>query len=124
MKLSEIIRAYRKEHELSLRQFAHMCGLSHAVINNIEREKNSNGDPFTPSFETLQKVASGMGISVNDLLRDMEDMEIYSSDVDEMRDELRNNPELRMLLSASRDLDKDDIKMLIAIAKKINKEYE
>ena len=65
-----------------------------------------------------------MGISVNDLLRDMEDMEIYSSDVDEMRDELRNNPELRMLLSASRDLDKDDIKMLIAIAKKINKEYE
>jgi len=124
MKLSEIIRAYRQEHELSLRQFANMCGLSHAVINNIERERNSNGDPFTPSFETLSKVASGMGISVNDLLRDMEDMEIYSSDVDEMRDELRNNPELRMLLSASRDLDKDDIKMLIAIAKKINKEYE
>ena len=51
-------------------------------------------------------------------------MEIYSSDVDEMRDELRKNPELRMLLSASRDLDKDDIKMLISIAKKINKEYE
>jgi len=123
MKLSEIVRNYRESHGYSLRQFASLCGLSHAVINNVEKETNSDGNPFTPSFDTLQKIAAGMGISVDSLLREMNDMKIYQSEVDEMRDQLRSRPDLRMLLSASADLDVEDVQMLISIAKKINKEY-
>lgn len=41
-----------------------------------------------------------------------------------MLEQLRSDPELRMLLSASAGLNKDDMRMLISIAKKINKEYE
>lgn len=65
MKLSEIVMAYRKEHGLSIRQFAQKCGLSHSAIANVENERNSMGNPYTPSFETLQHLALGMGLSVN-----------------------------------------------------------
>ena len=41
---------------------------------------------------------------------------------DEWRDELRSNPDLRMLLSASSKLNEDDIKYLIALAERMNRE--
>lgn len=122
MKLSEIVKQYREAHNMSLRTFASRCGVSHSVIYNVENEKNTAGEPFTPSFETMQKIAAGMGLSVNDLLRQLEDMPIYASEVDEWRDELRSNPDLRMLLSASRNLNEDDIKYLIQLAQRMNRE--
>ena len=107
---------------MSLRTFAARCGVSHTVIYNVENEQNSSGVPFTPSFETMQRIANGMGLSINDLLREIDDMPIYTSEVDEMREELRNNPELRMLLSASRNLDAEDIRQLVALAERMNRE--
>ena len=122
MKLSEIVMAYRKEHGLSIRQFAQKCGLSHSAIANVENERNSMGNPYTPSFETLQHLALGMGLSVNDLIKSMDDADIYISEVDEMRDELKDNPDLRMLLSAAYDLKPEDIRKLTEIAKTIRRD--
>lgn len=47
---------------------------------------------------------------------------VSSSEVDEMREELRANPDLRMLLSASRNLDAEDIRQLVALAERMNRE--
>lgn len=47
---------------------------------------------------------------------------VSSSEVDEMREELRSNPDLRMLLSASRNLDAEDIRQLVALAERMNRE--
>lgn len=119
MKLSEIVKQYRAEHKISQRDFAKHCGLSNVAISNIERELNSYKKPFTPSFDTIQKVANGMGMSASDLMLQMDDMEIYTSPVDEIRDELKDNMELRMLLSAASDLSKADLKALTDIAKRL-----
>ena len=40
MKLSEIIKKYRKEHDLSQRQMGARCGLSTGYISLIEKEIN------------------------------------------------------------------------------------
>ena len=45
-----------------------------------------------------------------------------AASTDEWRDELRSNPDLRMLLSASSKLNEDDIKYLIALAERMNRE--
>ena len=37
MKLGEIIKTYRFEHKLSLREFAHQCGVSFAQVRLMER---------------------------------------------------------------------------------------
>ena len=121
MRLSEIVKQYRQEHGLSIRQFARLCDLSHAAVANIESEKNSYGNPYVPSMETLQKVSTGLGISLMDPLSAADDMEISASPTDEIRDELKDNPELRVLLSAAADLTKEDLIALTEIAKRFHR---
>lgn len=68
MKLGEILRRYRAEHDLSQRQFAKLCGLSHGYIPLIERGTNPNGDPLTPSITVMKQLADAMGISLQELI--------------------------------------------------------
>lgn len=119
MRLSEIVKKYREEHGISQREFAKHCDLSNAVISNVERELNTVGKPFTPSFETISRIASGMGMSVHELFMQIDDVEVYVSPADEIRDELKDNLELRMLLSTASDLNKQQLKLLNDIAKQI-----
>lgn len=66
---------------------------------------------YDSSFDDIEDYdANGNRISVS------------SSEVDEMREELRSNPDLRMLLSASRNLNAEDIRQLVALAERMNRE--
>ena len=55
-------------------------------------------------------------------MEDSDETTVESTEVDEMREELRANPDLRMLLSASRNLDAEDIRQLVALAERMNRE--
>lgn len=74
MTLAEIIINYRQEEKLSQREFATKCGLSNAAISNIEKGKvnPSTGKQTVTSIETLMKIASGMGISLDALFEKMD----------------------------------------------------
>ena len=122
MKLSEIVKEYRRSHRLSLRTFADRCGLAHTVIDRVEKEVNQLGTPYQLSLDTIQKLANGMRMSMNELLNKMDDMKVYVNEVDEMRDMLKENDDLRMLLSASSKLSPDDIKQLYRIASLMGKD--
>ena len=122
MKLSEIVRRYREEHGLSIRQFAKQCDISHSAIANIENETNSYGEPYIPQLGTINKVAYGMGIPARDLLSMMDGVNIESSPSDDLRDELKDNPELRTLLSASSKLSKEDLQFVIRFVEKMSRE--
>lgn len=77
MRLKDIIIQYRTEHEMSQRKFAQKCGLSNSQISYIEKGVNSLGDPFVPTTDTLVKIASGIGISFNDLISMIEDVDLW-----------------------------------------------
>lgn len=74
MKLSEILKNYRIDENLSLRQFADRCELSHVSITNLEKEVTSNGTKTAPSLATLQKLARGMRMSVEELISSADDL--------------------------------------------------
>lgn len=75
MKLSELVEAYRKEHDLSQRQFAQICGLSNGFISMLEKNENpKTGSPLVPSIMNLQKLASGMNMSLRDIFLACEDL--------------------------------------------------
>ena len=74
MNLSEAVKAYRKEHRYSLREFADLCGLSHVQIYRIETGKKDNGQPFEPKVDTLKKLAAGMGISFDEIMKYCDDL--------------------------------------------------
>ena len=63
MRLSEYIKTYRITHDLSLRAFSQMCGCSYQYIDRIEK-----GTIEKPSAKMLQKLAKGMGMSIQELL--------------------------------------------------------
>lgn len=76
MTIGTLIENYQREHMMSEREFARKCGISHTHINSLKKGVTTSGKKFTPSIDTLRKVAAGMGISTQALLMSVEDLEI------------------------------------------------
>ena len=76
MNIGTLIENYQREHQMSEREFARQCGVSHVLINSLKKGRTSNGKEFTPSIDTLRKVSAGMGLSLQSLLMSVEDLEI------------------------------------------------
>ena len=77
MTLSELIIEYRNEHGISQRQMASQCKLSTGYISLIEKETNpQTGKPMDPSLAVLNKLAKGMGITLDKLLSMCDDMPV------------------------------------------------
>lgn len=83
MKLGEHIKLYRKEHDMSQRQFAALCGLSNGYISMLEKNENPKTKlPVTPSIPALSKIADVMGITLDTLLNLADDMPVDISGID------------------------------------------
>ena len=77
MKLGDLIRKYREQHDLSQRQFAISCGLSNGYISMLEKGRNpKTGRPVTPTLLQLKQLASGMGTTMMDMLERVDDMPV------------------------------------------------
>ena len=73
MKLNELLKEYRRTHSLSLQDFATRSGLTKQYISMLENNKNSrSGKPISPSLDTLKKIATGMNISVDELMKSVD----------------------------------------------------
>jgi len=82
MTLSEIIKEYRLKHGLSQRAFATRCGITNAHISLLEQGKNpKTGKPLTPTLPMLKKLATGMNMSIDELLATADEFDIaWSTD--------------------------------------------
>lgn len=77
MKLGELIKGYRDEHDLSQRQFAIQCRLSNGYISMLEKGLNpKTGRPVTPTIPQLKKLADGMGVTMSAMLEQVDDMDV------------------------------------------------
>lgn len=85
MLIGEIIANYRREHGLSQRQFAEKCGgITNGYISMLENNRNpSTGQPITPSFDKLLRIANGMDMSLRDLIDLADDMPVDISGEEE-----------------------------------------
>ncbi|MBS5582787.1 helix-turn-helix domain-containing protein [uncultured Megasphaera sp.] len=71
MKIGEWVRQYRKEHGLSMQAFGDLCGLSRAYISILEKGINpTTNKPFSPTIQTVQKIADVTGLDLNLLDKD------------------------------------------------------
>lgn len=77
MKLGELVKKYRQDHSLTVREFAVKCGVSHGYVAMLENGKNSKtGLPITPSLVTLNKIATGLGLTIDELIATVDDMPV------------------------------------------------
>lgn len=80
MDIGEIIKSYRKQQDISQREFALKCGLSNGSISLLEKGINpKTNEPIIPSLPTLNSIANGMGIKIDNLLEMLGDVEISLS---------------------------------------------
>lgn len=75
MTLGEIIKQYLTENGLSQREFARRCGdVSYGYISMLIRGANSNsGKPIKVSVDKVALIAAGMGMTMDELLREADD---------------------------------------------------
>ena len=86
MTIGEIIHEYRETHGISIRDFARMCGISHAAIALYEKGVSpKTGEPIVPSTSNLKKIADVLGLSLDELFRKCDDMAIALIDAPDYR---------------------------------------
>lgn len=61
MTLGELVKKYRTEHELSLRDFSRLSGISNGYISMLEKKEHpKTKKPIVPSIEKMKCIASAM----------------------------------------------------------------
>ena len=74
MTLGKIVEEYLRKHHLSQRSFAKRCGLSSGYISMIVNGINPRSNtPIIPTLKSLNGIARGMNISIDELLAQMDD---------------------------------------------------
>jgi len=81
MKLGEIIKSYRVDHGLSLRDFAKQSGVSNSYLSMLETGRQpSSGRPVVPTLTKLNQIAAAMNMRVDDLVAAVDDMPVAIND--------------------------------------------
>ena len=135
MSIGKLIKNFRETNQLSMQEFADKTGLSKGYISMLEKGIHpQNGKPIVPSVETVSKIASAMGITIDELLERTNGSQKISLSKDDQNNgqhedyyldpevaqkaqEIYDDPELRILLDAKRDLSKEDLEAVINIVK-------
>ena len=66
MTLGDIIKDYRKKHDLSMDAFSEKSGISKAYISLLEKNKHpKTGKNIAPSIQCIKQAADGMNMDFN-----------------------------------------------------------
>lgn len=75
MNLGEFVYNYLTEHKISQRQFAKKCGMSSGYISMIVNGINPRSNtPIVPSIKSLNSIARGMNMTIDELFLAVDDM--------------------------------------------------
>lgn len=103
--------------QLTGEEFGAKMNVSKPTVSLWESDKR------TPNAEMLQKIANFFDVSVDYLLigkpNTTNDSYYYDTEVAELAEQIKNDPELRILLDAKRNLSKQDMKAIINITKSL-----
>lgn len=69
MTLGDLVKKYRTEHGLSLRDFSQISGVSNGYISMLEKNEHpKTKKPIVPSIEKMKCIAYAMGMTLDALL--------------------------------------------------------
>ena len=79
MKLGEYLKKYRAEHKMTMQEMADACGFSKAYVSLLEKGINpTTGKPFSPTLQTLNKIASATGQDIDSLLKSLDSEQLIT----------------------------------------------
>ena len=82
MHIGELIKKYRIDNKLTMEEMGKLLDVSKAYISMLEKNKNSrSGKPIAPSTAIFKSVANLYNISLDDLLKQLDDEQPITLDV-------------------------------------------
>jgi len=125
MTLGELLKQYRKAKDLSQRDFARQCGLSHSLVSILEMGVNpQTGKKPEPDLVTYKKLAIGMNRSVQDLFNDLgnsESVRLFAVDSVPVKAEVKDK-ELEALLKLWKVATPERKKAIIRVIKAMSED--
>lgn len=119
MTLGDIIKKYREDNNISMGEFANNCSLSKGYISMLENNINPrNQKPISPTLPSIAKVANGMKIDLDTLLKMMDNEQTIDLTSDKPRLYCESQDESKLLLSY-RELTIDNKKKSIIYTKNL-----
>ena len=123
MKLGEILKSYREEHKMSMDAFCELSDLTKGYISMLEKNEHpKTKKPIIPSYETIEKIAKGMQISVDDLIDMLDDNQeiqinatpstLLKTDIQQIYDQLQPPRQEKVLVYADNQLKEQQNKKL------------
>ena len=86
--IGDYIRKYRGD--LSLRDFAKKCGISHTHLDSIEKGFDPRtGKEVRVTVDTLKKIANAMGLTINELLTVSGEIEDDNDSIDKKKEYIK-----------------------------------
>ena len=73
--LGERIKALRKEQQLTISELAEKAGVAKSYLSSIERNMQTN-----PSIQFIEKISEALGVPLNDIIYDSDEIEIDDLD--------------------------------------------
>lgn len=112
------LKALRKKYNYTGEEVGNMLKVSKVAIYNWEKDIRS------PNPDVIEKLANIYEVSTDYLITGKDsnitnDSYYYDTEVAELAEQIKNDPELRILLDAKRNLSKQDMKAIINITKSL-----
>lgn len=83
MTLGDLIKEYRTNNKLSLRDFAKQCGLSHTYISALEKNIDyRTGKPIAPTLDTVKYISKGINKPIEEILKILDDEQEFILNAD------------------------------------------
>ena len=118
MFLGEMIRNYRIRNQLTLKDFSMRADLSVAYINQLERNRNPKTNAeIVPSFGTFVKVANAMGITLDQLLQEVDENQPIGLSASGAQTESTLSPSESSILTNYRQLNEEGQEKLLEYSK-------
>ncbi len=116
MDVSQRIKELCNEQGISVRKLERDIGVANGSVLRWASQ--------SPSAETLEMVAERLGVSILYLLGKTDDIyaEYYIDPaVTDMAQEMKDNPDLKVLFDASRKLSKEDLELVLGMIERMKK---
>ena len=115
MTLGELINKYIAEHNLSMRKFSQLVGVSHSYISYIINGAKPNGEPLVPTIAKYRAIARAMGMDVNDLIAMVDDDIAWGTTKEQEDEDIFSTEEIRLvhLYRIADDRDKEVINTIL-----------
>ena len=118
MGIGYILDELLKEKDINVNELARKTGISPSTLYSIIRRDNTKAD-----LDILMKIARELKVSVDYFYDRSQSSHVYYLNPETARiaQELHDNPDLRLLMDASRKLAPDDIKNIADIVSRMKK---